>query len=212
MAARPAELLFVVGMPREARIVGRGEAVVVRERGLAAALAKRPTAVVSFGICGALDPDLEVGAIIVGSGVTAGGEKFAADRAWATRLLEAFPGSRLGGFVSEDLVVGDPAAKAALRRQSGAMAVDMESHLVARTGLPFAVLRAVSDRANQTLPSSALAGFRPDGTTDIGAVLRALASHPGELAALLRLAAGAATAFKALEGAPPRIGAAFRAR
>jgi hypothetical protein len=81
----------------------------------------------------------------------------------------------------------------------------MESHAVARVaqraGLPFAVVRAVSDRAMDTLPRAAQAGFRPDGRVDIAAVIAALARRPWELPALVRIGRGAGAGFRALERA-----------
>jgi hypothetical protein len=44
-----------------------------------------------------------------------------------------------------------------------------------------------------------VAGFKPDGEPDVGAVLAALAWRPWELPALIRVALEAEVAFKALE-------------
>jgi len=194
-------VVVVVGMSREARIVGGGLDVVVGRHGLAEALARRPTALISFGVCGALDPTLKVGDLVVGSGVFMDGVRIAADEAWVERLIAALPGARRGDFASGGAIVGDVAAKAALRRETGASAVDMESHLVAGSGLPFAVLRAVSDHADRDLPRSARAAFRSDGGVDVGAVFLALMASPAELPQLVHTAIEAGRAFRALKGA-----------
>jgi hypothetical protein len=85
---------------------------------------------------------------------------------------------------------------------SGAVAVDMESHVAARLaahyGLPFAALRIIADPAERSLPAAALVGMRPDGSTDIAAVLRALGRRPSDLPALIRTALDARAAFAAL--------------
>ena len=85
----------------------------------------------------------------------------------------------------------------------------MESHLAAaaaaRLGVPFAVLRAVSDAADDDLPVAAQAGFSPDGRTNIAAVLAALARRPGEFPALIRTARNAGKALAALEAAWPAV-------
>jgi adenosylhomocysteine nucleosidase len=185
-------------MRREAEMLrGLDARVVIGGAGIAEA-AKRASAIVSFGLCGGLDPALKVGDLVVGSGVVAGGERFTADMAWAERLKVALPGARLGDFASGGAMAADAAAKAALRGQTGAMAVDMESHLVARAGLPFAVVRAVSDPADRSLPRAAQAGFRADGEADVGAVIAALLRRPGELPALIGVALDASAAFKSL--------------
>ena len=94
--------------------------------------------------------------------------------------------------------------KARLYRETGALAVDMESHvasrIAARRGLPFAALRIISDAADMTLPPAALVGMRPDGGVASGAILRSLARHPGQLPALIRLGRDAGTAFRVLGG------------
>lgn len=199
-------LLIVVGMDREARIVaGRGQ-VIVGTRGLEAALMERPSGVLSFGLCGGLDPALRVGDLVIGGG----------NAGWLDELAAALPGAVRGEVIGSDDIVGSAAAKTALRAKTGAIAVDMESHIVAeaavRAGVPFAILRAVSDPADRTLPRAAQAGFNPDGSVNIPAVLAALLRRPGELPALLQTARDAAKAFAALETAaaaltgPPDVG------
>jgi hypothetical protein len=89
-----------------------------------------------------------------------------------------------------------------LHASSGAIAVDMESHVAARFcakhGLPLAVLRAVSDGADHALPPAAQRGMRADGSMDIGAVMRALAADPRQLPALIRTGLEAEKGFRAL--------------
>ena len=78
----------------------------------------------------------------------------------------------------------------------------METHAVARAaraaGLPFAVVRAVSDSAAFALPRAAQAGFKADGEPDVGAVIAALVRRPWELPALIRTAVDAERAFRSL--------------
>jgi adenosylhomocysteine nucleosidase len=93
-------------------------------------------------------------------------------------------------------------AKKALHGATGAVAVDMESQVVARIAdarrLPFAILRVVADTAEQRLPPAALHGMKPDGTPDIVGVLKSLASEPSQLADLIRTAAAARRALAGL--------------
>ncbi|MDR4306209.1 hypothetical protein IHQ68_06205 [Chelatococcus sambhunathii] len=105
-------------------------------------------------------------------------------------------------MVGVDGIVATAAEKAALRARTGAAAVDMESHIAERVarrhGLPFAVVRAVSDDARRSLPPAALVGMRPDGGVDLGAVLRSLAKDPAQLPALIATGRDAEKAFRAL--------------
>ena len=89
-----------------------------------------------------------------------------------------------------------------LHRDSGAIAVDMESHLAARVarrhGLPFAAARVISDAAQRTLPPAARVGMRLDGGVDLSAVLGSLLMQPWQLPALMRTGWEAEQAFRAL--------------
>jgi hopanoid-associated phosphorylase len=203
-----AGLVIVVGLVREARIAARRGRVAIGAAGIPAVL---PAArgLISFGLCGALDPSLRVGDLVIADGVVSGAGAVAADPAWTAALRVALPGARTGVAAGSDAVVGSAAAKAALRRTSGAAIVDMESHVVAAAAraatLPFAVVRAVSDTAAFALPRAAQAGFKPDGEPDVGAVIGALLRRPWELPGLIRTAVDAGKAFRSLEAAAPAL-------
>lgn len=198
-------IVAVAGLNREARILAGDEAQAVAGGGQGAALAQRledlcggARGLISIGLGGALAPDLGVGAWVVASRVG----DLETDPAWTRRLLQALPGARLGPIAGSDAMVADARAKAELHAATGALAVDMESHIVARVarrhGLPFVAARTISDGADRALPKAAQAGMRPDGGIDVGAVLRELAKRPWELPALIRTGLEAETAFAAL--------------
>ena len=108
-------------------------------------------------------------------------------------------------------------SKAALHQQAGASAADMESHIVARVasehGIPFAVLRAVSDAAHHTLPPAAAFGLNKEGRIDYSAVMLSLLDEPAQLSALIRTARHTNAAIKALlrclERLGPRLGCPY---
>jgi len=87
--------------------------------------------------------------------------------------------------------IADAADKRALHQQTGALVVDMESHMVARAaaqhGVPVAAIRVVVDPAQRTIPRSALAGTRADGTIDPIGIMRSLLRYPRDLAGLVRM-------------------------
>ena len=109
------------------------------------------------GLCGAVDPSLRPGDLVVASEVRGDGDPVACSAGLAQQL-----GARVGPIVSLDHVAG-PAERRALRA-SGALAVDMESYWLARSagGRPVAVVRAVVDSADRRLldPRTLLAGIR----------------------------------------------------
>jgi adenosylhomocysteine nucleosidase len=165
-------------------------------------------AIVSMGLCGALAPNLRPGDWVVASEVMLnplipGDERniCRTDADWSTVLVRALR-AQLGAVLGSDLIIANTDHKAAAHAATGAIAVDMESHIAAtvaaRHSLPFAVARVVSDGANRSLPKAAQAGMAADGSIDVGTVLRALAADPRQLPALIRVGAEAGKAFRAL--------------
>lgn len=167
------------------------------------------TGIISIGLGGALDEGLKPGDWVIGSQVGT----IETDRDWTNRLLSKLPGARLGAVAGSDVMVVDAAAKARLHAATGALVVDMESHIAARVagrlGLPFAVARTISDGADRALPRAAQAGMRPDGGMDVGAVIASLAQRPWELPALVRTGLEAEAAFGALFRGRQLLGAAL---
>ena len=209
-------ILAVAGMTREAKIlpqtpsvVGGGDAERLAKQ-LEQALRKGVAGVVSFGLCGALDPALKVGDVVIGRTVSSGEEIFEADRAWVERLAAALPFAHLGGFARADRPMASAEEKAQLRARTAAAATDMESYLAAKLarsfGVPFVVLRAVSDGADRSLPHAAQVGLGPDGRPAIGPVLKSLKRSPWQIPSLIRTALEAEDAFHALERAHDLLG------
>jgi hopanoid-associated phosphorylase len=225
-AAREAlPVIAVTGMAFEARIA-RGEGVDVvfaaradlLERALRAALVRGCSGIVSFGTAGGLAPDLEAGTLIVADAVDGPFGRVATDAAWTERLAAALSVTPLGARLRRGTLAAVMApltsahAKQALHRKTGALAVDMESHIAgaiaAAHGLPFAVCRAIVDPAWRTLPPAATAGLRDDGHTAIGPILRELMRQPSQLGSLIQLAADARAARQSLVQARRTLGAA----
>jgi hopanoid-associated phosphorylase len=203
-------------MTREAKIltdtpsiIGGGDAAALA-RQLQRAFAHRVAGVVSFGLCGALDPGLKVGDLVVGRAVAGDGDVFEADLGWVERLAAALPTAIVGSFAKADRPVASANDKAQLRDRTGAVATDLESHVAAtiarRFGVPFVVLRAVSDAANRTLPHAAQVGLGADGRPAIGPVLQSLGRSPWQLPSLIRTALEAEDGFHALERARDLLG------
>jgi hopanoid-associated phosphorylase len=202
-------IIAVTGLRREARILAGPRIVAIAGGGDARRLeaeleAATPGAagVISIGLGGALAEGLAPGDWVVAQAVLDGERRFAADPAWTARLLERLASARAGDLMGSDAMVAQASVKRALHEVTGALAVDMESHIAARVaarhGVPFAAARTISDGADRALPRAAQAGMRPDGGMDVAAVLLALTRRPGELPALIRTAREAEVAFRAL--------------
>ena len=211
------QVLAVSGLASETRI-SRGSGVVVLAGGghptrltglIEDAIHGGVSALISFGIAGGLEPGLTPGSIIIAGAILDGATRFTADAAWVANLIRALPHARVAEIAGVDEAVCDVLSKAELRARTGAQAVDMESHIVGRLAtrhrLPFTALRVVSDPAERALPPAALAGMRPDGSTDIGAVLLSLGREPRQLPRLIRTALDFRVALDALKQSRQRL-------
>lgn len=125
-----------------------------------AALSAGASALVSWGLAGALVPELSAGTILLPQQVlTLEGERLATDSRWrmeVSRALQPLFAVRDGSLVEVREVLSTRVAKAREAQASGAIAVDMESAAVGRAaagaGKPFVVLRVVVDGLTDTLP------------------------------------------------------------
>ena len=118
----------------------------------------RPALLVGAGVAGALSTDLVVGDIVVARRILdASGDAPSPDAQLVARAA-ALPGVRLGTLLSVDRPLVAAAEKAEWAEKVGEApaAVDMESAAWARVasahGIPFLVIRAVSDDAFEELP------------------------------------------------------------
>jgi adenosylhomocysteine nucleosidase len=167
--------------------------------------------VISAGVCGALDPALKVGDIVVSDSVINGAGTRLVITASAGQRAAVATGANAhtGAMVSSSQVVATPEAKAALRAATGGMAVDMESAVIlevaAAHGCASMILRGVSDDARATLPEELMGLMGADGRLRSGGVL-ALA-RPGVLAGALRLRRATRQALLSVAGSLARLAA-----
>jgi adenosylhomocysteine nucleosidase len=199
---------FVVGLAAEARIAVRFGGLVHSGGGtpqgaeLAAArlIGDGATALVSFGLAGGLDPALRPATVVIASDVLSDGERWLVDRPLAARFGGVTGHTMLAGST----VIAEASAKRALWAATGAHAVDLESGAVARVartyGLGFAVVRAICDPAERTLPPAALVALAPDGGISLLPVLQSVLRRPDQIPGLLGLARDAVRARRALVG------------
>ena len=138
------------------------------KQALAASKAETQTldGILSTGLCGALDPALRVGDIVVaGEGALESSGRFVR-----------------GAVHTVDRVVATAREKRSLRNETGALAVDMEAAAVeAEAGarnVPYLCVRVVSDTAGDTLPLDFNRYRNVRGDFSRGRIALAAVAHP----------------------------------
>jgi hopanoid-associated phosphorylase len=207
----PMAVLCTSGLAAEAKIArAAGFSVVVgagdreRTRSLVERAVERANCLVSFGIAGALAPQLRAGDVVVSAEVVAADCRWRGDENFCRRVGEL--ARRLGAV--EGPVFGAPAilpGEAEKRRawqETGAFAVDLESDVVARiaarAGIPFVVVRAIADAAYRELPPAALIPLSQAGRPRLKSVFASVLKYPRQITPLIGLARETRKALAAL--------------
>jgi hopanoid-associated phosphorylase len=213
-------VIAFVGMPFEARIAaGPGVVVFSRESRHELTAAAENAArhgyrgIISFGVAGGLAANLRPGDWVVASSVVDAQTSNVTDRAWSNKLLNLIGGARHAPIAGVDDPIAEPSIKRELYRTTGAAAVDMESHVVARLaaehGLAFAAVRVIVDPAERAIPPAALVGMNADGRTNVPAILRELTARPAQLWHLARIAFDAFVARSEMQRVRQLLGSHF---
>jgi adenosylhomocysteine nucleosidase len=135
--------------------------------------------VVLAGVGGGLAPQVRAGDVVVcGSAVALPGH----GQGWKVHF---------GKVCTVRDAVCTPAEKAALFRETGALAVDMETQAAAefaeRMRAPFLVVRGISDAADESLDGDLLRLVDDSGRPRLGRVAGLLLRRPLRLSSLLRM-------------------------
>ena len=162
-------------------------------REAAESVRRRADVAVSTGLCGALDPALRVADIFVATEVNG----------WRAELPRAGKPFRSGPLVSVDRIAQTADEKRQLRKDTGALAVEMEAEAVAvyasRIGIPFYCIRAVSDVADESFLVDLNAARLGTGRFSLPRIVLQAARRPLTVGPeLLRLRRNAGLAARAL--------------
>jgi adenosylhomocysteine nucleosidase len=208
VAALPAEARWLGTSTLRVRVGGVGAEHA--QRAARVLLAQGAKALVSWGTAAALVPGLAVGTLVIADRVIAGSEVLSPDEQWSERLggaLRAAVSLVRGTIACPTRVLRDREAKAALARDTGAIAADMESAAIGgvarEAGTPWIVLRVVSDDADTVVPSSVVSAIDGDGALRIGRLVRGLVRRPSDIAAFPALARGMRLAGRTMRAVAP---------
>ncbi|HEY2951026.1 MAG TPA: hypothetical protein VGK40_00505 [Verrucomicrobiae bacterium] len=168
--ARPDLTVLVTGMGR----INAGK------NARAALSSAQPKLVLSCGFAGGLNPELNTGTIV-----------FSADEEGDLSRALLAAGAHPVRFHCVPAVVATAAEKQALRLRTGADAVEMESEVIRAVcrerAIPCAIVRVISDAADEDLPLDFQRLMTPEQEIDYGKLAWALAASPGKIGGLLKL-------------------------
>jgi adenosylhomocysteine nucleosidase len=143
---------------------------------------------IASGFAGALQPELQVGEIIVPKTVrrASAADAIVCDAALVAEVVSAGATS-IDALVSSDRIATTVSEKGQLA-EFGA-AVDMESFAVLSgvRGTRSLAVRVVSDRHDQAMPVDLSTTVDERGQVSVGRVLKMVAGNPGQLSALMKL-------------------------
>ena len=169
-------------------VTGMGTALAreATERLLAAVDVER---VIVVGITGAIENETPIGTLVLPELVVNSGTG-SEHRPTPLPVL----GEARGTMWTTDELLLDPAVHADLRAR-GVVSLDMETAAVAevceRHGIPWSVVRVISDRASDgSVDEEVFALSNQDGTPNPRAVVRYFLRHPGAVPRMARLAKG----------------------
>jgi adenosylhomocysteine nucleosidase len=209
-AARTAGGAAVHTLPDGTLLVISGMGYEAAAQAALALVAAGASGLLSFGLAGALDPALQVGAVLLPQAVTDGaGRVHRTCDPWRERLA-ARQGAgtdthRLtmdGALLSLPQPLATTRSKSQARARTGAVAVDMESFAIAQIahqhGVRFAVARVVVDTAADSLPQAVIQATGPRGEVNYPRLLSGLLRRPPDLLALFSLARRYRVALRSL--------------
>ena len=215
-------VLCTSGLAAEARVArAAGFQVIVgggdpgRTEALVEDAAQQAKCLVSFGVAGGLAPHLKPGNVILSADVIGDERRWRAEKAFhrSAALLARRIGAVAGPVLGSRDILASEDEKARAWRKTGALAVDLESAIVARAaeaaGIPFLVLRTIADPARRELPPAALIPLAEDGTPSFSRVLAEVLRRPHQIRALFGLARETRQALTALAGPARALRLAF---
>lgn len=189
VAAEPHTLACALAVEERAALAGGAR---VARVGLGARLEAPDGRLIAFGLAGALVPGLVPGMLLTARKVV----DPEGATVWEGEPVRV-PGALTAVVCSADHVVDEPAERSVLAERSGAVAVDMESAVLAGTGRLAGVVRAISDTPGRPIGRLGVAAAA-DGGTNWRVVARSIVTEPLRT---LRAARGASKGLASLRGA-----------
>ncbi len=190
------DFTFRGGFLRDIRVafVETGPGAEKAQRGTHALIdAHAPQWIISAGFSGGLDPELQIGDIVVGNHIVAAEAEDPSSGLKIDFKMKPDPkkGLHVGKLATAGHIVRTVDEKRQTAERTGAIAVDMESLAVAEVcrerKVKFLSIRGISDDCSADLPAEVLSVLGGTGSIRAGAVVGALWNRPTSYKALWRL-------------------------
>jgi adenosylhomocysteine nucleosidase len=150
---------------------------------------------ISWGCAAALSPQLKPGDLMLAEQLLSEQQRvFDTDPRWRKHLQQLldkqFPISN-GKLAESSHIVSNSSDKQQIYRQTGAIALDMESCAMAKvaeqSNLPCLAIRTIADPVGMDLPQAVTQALNSQGEVELSKLLRFLLTHPWEASGLIKL-------------------------
>lgn len=173
-------------------------------------------AIISFGLCGGLGPNTQVGQIFVYDRVVTPNEILSCNEKWRNRLILKDTSSyhQAGCWSSGEFnTANDQKERKQLFETYGCEVIDDETRWTAEfsksRNIAHIGLRVVSDGAEDNLPPAVVNAIKPDGTINVLAVLISVIGDPEQVSAMLKTAEEYAVSLLKLDATAKTVGPYF---
>lgn len=167
---------------------------------------------ISWGCAAALAANLQPGDLVAPERIISEQQDYFSDKQWLRHLenlLSTEAPLKSGALADSSRIVAASADKLSINRQTGAIALDMETaavfRIAAQAGLPCLAIRAIADPVAMTLPQAVVQSLNAQGRVELAKLLRFLLTHPWEIPALIKLGLHFNAALKTLKIAAKRL-------
>lgn len=172
-------------------------------------------AIISFGLCGGIGPEAQVGECFISTVMVTPTGNYTSDPAWMDRIFTKthFPETHWWSS-GEFNMANTTAQRWALYKKTGCQVIDDESAAVfefaKKRGIAAMAMRAVSDALKDNLPQAVVNAINPDGTTNVWNVIKSVFFDPKQIGSLWNTYQEYQTSIKALEHAAVLVGPSFQ--
>lgn len=204
----------ICGLRSEAKIADRIPGVLVAcsvaqpQRALVLArhlTSQKVSRLISFGLAAGLSEDLVAGDLVLGGSVMTANNAWEADQDWNSSFLDRMSSGLCVPVWGSRTLVQSVEHKDMIYRRSGCLVADMESQAVAfaaqEAGIPFNIVRSISDSHDVDLPPAALSALKEDGSVDYKSVYASIKQQPSQIMDLIGLGVNTSKAMKSLRQA-----------